>query len=59
MYIIFALNPYLLNLIHKVSTFQGDGQFKRTLDPFNEYELVTYLPSSQRSKFKSVRLDLY
>lgn len=50
MHLIFTFVPYLLNLLHTADAAEGDIQYKRVADPFNEYEMVIYCPDIQRSK---------
>ncbi|KAG6913688.1 hypothetical protein DXG01_005156 [Tephrocybe rancida] len=49
--LVFTFIPFLLGLIHKeeVTSFECDVTFKRALE-LNEWEMVIYLPSIQRSE---------
>jgi hypothetical protein len=53
MHLIFTFVPSLLKLIHDSPAGEGDIQYKRVENLFNEYEFVTYLPDIQHSESDS------
>jgi hypothetical protein len=59
--LIFTSVPFLMSLIHKVSSFECDTTFKRVKDSsgMNEWEMVIYYPRVQQGELKLHQHGIY